>query len=258
MILDTIVAQKKKEVLQQKRLFPQEEIISRLTSVHINKRSFKQALDDVGIRLIAEVKKASPSKGLLCPNFNPLALACCYEENGAAAISVLTDVEFFQGSLEYLKIVKANTKLPVLRKDFLIDPYQLYEAKLYGADAVLLIAAILNKCELSSFLQLSRELDLDALVEVHSTQELEIALSCGADIIGINNRDLKTFKTDLQLTFDLINEVPDGCLLVSESGISTSQHVQKLEAAGVDAVLVGEALVTSADVALKVRELVGR
>lgn len=258
MILDTIVAQKKKEVTTQKRLFPQEEIISRLTSVHMNKSSFKQALAQEGTKLIAEVKKASPSKGLLCADFDPLALACCYEENGAAAISVLTDVDFFQGSLEYLKIVKENTKLPVLRKDFLIDPYQLYEAKLYGADAVLLIAAILNKRELSSFLRLCRELDLDALVEVHSLRELEIALSCGADIIGINNRDLKTFKTDLQLTFDLINEVPDNCLLVSESGISTSQHVQKLEAAGVDAVLVGEALVTSADVALKVRELSGR
>jgi len=255
MILDTIVAQKKKEVLQQKKLFPQEEIVNRLSSSGIKNTSFKQALAEKGIKLIAEVKKASPSKGVLRADFDPLSLAYCYEKNGAAAISVLTDVEFFQGSLDYLKIVKENTKLPVLRKDFLIDPYQLYEAKYYGADAILLIAAILNKQELSLFLQLSRELGLDALVEVHSSQETKMALSCGAEIIGINNRDLKTFKTDLQLTFDLIEEVPDSCILVSESGISTSQHVQQLEAAGVNAVLVGEALVTSADVALKVREL---
>lgn len=258
MILETIVAQKKKEIREQKILLPQGKIASMLSGGIMPGRSFKQAVAKKGLSLIAEVKKASPSKGLLRADFDPLALACCYEENGAAAISVLTDKQFFQGSLDNLQQVKKNIGLPVLRKDFLIDPYQLYEAKLYGADAVLLIAAILNKQELKAFMQISQELKLDALVEIHSAKELETALSCEAEIIGINNRDLQTFDTDLQVTIELMDEVPPNCLVVSESGISTSEHVRVLADAGVDAVLVGEALVTNRDIAEKVRELTGR
>lgn len=258
MILDTIVAQKKKEIQKQKIRMPQEKIANIIAGDKRSGRSFKQALAQKGLSLIAEVKKASPSKGLLRADFDPLALSCCYEKNGAAAISVLTDEQFFQGSLENLQLVKTNTGLPVLRKDFLIDPYQLYEAKLYGADAVLLIAAILNKQELKAFIEISRELKLDALVETHSANELETALFCGAEIIGINNRDLQTFNTDLQVTIGLIDQVPPNILAVSESGISTSEHMQILADAGVDAVLVGEALVTSSDVASKVKELAGR
>ncbi|MEW6661392.1 MAG: indole-3-glycerol phosphate synthase TrpC [Bacillota bacterium] len=258
MILDSIIANKKREVVQKKKLLPLDELKRQLPLSGHQKVSFKKTLAKGGVSLIAEVKKASPSKGVLRQDFDPLQIAACYEENGASAISVLTDVEFFQGSLNHLKQVKESARLPVLCKDFIIDPYQIYEASLYGADAVLLIAAVLEKEQLTSLHKLACDLELAALVEVHSPLELEVAVNAGAEIIGINNRDLKTFKTDLMTTLELAALVPDQCLLVSESGISTAYHIRQLAEAGVDAVLVGEALVTSPDIGLKVRELVGR
>lgn len=180
-----------------------------------------------------------------------------YEKAGASAISVLTESRFFQGSPENLIKVKNAVNLPVLRKDFIIDPYQLYETRYFEADALLLITAILKEEQLKDFILLARELDLAALVEVHSREELATALNCGAEIIGINNRDLKTFKTSISTTLELANLIPEHCLLVSESGIATGSDVKKLAQAGVDAILVGEALVTSPSVDNKIQELLG-
>ncbi|MBS3977919.1 MAG: indole-3-glycerol phosphate synthase TrpC [Syntrophomonadaceae bacterium] len=258
MTLERILAHKKKEVAQRKQLFPLPELKKQLPRQRHEPAGFQIALAQDGASLIAEIKKASPTKGVLRPDFDPVKIARCYEENGASAISVLTDAEFFLGSLDCLKQVREATRLPILCKDFIIDPYQIYEASLYGADAVLLIAGVLDQEDLASFYRLATDLALAALVEVHSPSELGLALQAGAEIIGINNRDLKTFRTDLKTTLEMAAMVPDHCLLVSESGISTADDIRRLAAAGVDAVLVGEALVTSKDIGQKVRELAGR
>jgi len=218
-------------------------------------RYFKEALTKPGISLIAEVKKASPSKGVLKEDFCPVKIAKAYQKAGASAISVLTENRFFQGSLQDLLQVIETVNLPVLRKDFIIDPYQIYETKYMGADALLLITAILKERQLKDYIELAEELELDALVEVHSKEELETALNCGAQIIGINNRDLTTFNTDIKTTNKLAKLVPETSILVSESGISTCKEVRRLEQAGVDAILVGEALITSSDINMKVQEL---
>lgn len=221
-------------------------------------RPLPQSLGGGSLKLIAEIKKASPSKGLLCQDFQPLRLARDFEASGAAAVSVLTEQKFFRGSLAYLEQVKRETKkLPVLRKDFIIDRYQLYEARAYGADAVLLIVAALKKAELMSFLKEAADLGLACLVEVHNSAELDTALESGADLIGINNRDLKTFEVDLETTFRLRELIPKDKIVVSESGIKCRHDIEKLAQAGVNAVLVGEALVTAADPGLKIKELLG-
>lgn len=211
------------------------------------------------VALIAEVKKASPSKGVLIENFDPLALARTYAENGAAAISVLTDTRFFQGSLKYLQGIRAHLPLPVplLRKDFIIDPYQVYEARAYAADALLLIVAALADAQLAELLALTHALGMQALVEVHDESELDRALAAGARIVGVNNRDLHSFATTLDTTRRVAGRLPvrDRPLLVSESGISTPAHVAQVRGWGADAILVGEALVRSADIAAHVREL---
>jgi len=209
------------------------------------------------IRVIAEVKKASPSKGVIRPDFSPANLARCYALAGAHAISVLTDESFFQGSLAHLVAVRGAVGLPILRKDFHVDPYQLWEARTAGADAVLLIAAALQRAEFVDLLGLSRELTLDALVEVHTRGELEIALECGATLVGINNRDLRTFRVSLERTLRLLPHVPADIVLVSESGISRRNEVVRLTTAGVDAILVGEGLLRHADVGEALRNLVG-
>jgi len=258
MILNSIIAHKKLEVIQSKQLFPLEDLKRQLHCPGCRRASFINALAKDGVSLIAEVKKASPSKGVLRRDFDPLQIAACYEENGARAISVLTDEEFFQGSHKSMQQIKESTRLPVLCKDFIIDPYQIYAACFYGADAVLLIAAALEQEQLTSLHQLACDLGLAVLAEVRSPLELDAALYAGAEIIGINNRDLMTFKTDLAATLELAPLVPDRCLLVSESGIFAAYQIKQLAAAGVDAVLVGEALVTSPDIGLKVRELAGR
>jgi indole-3-glycerol phosphate synthase len=209
-------------------------------------------------RLIAEIKCASPSKGVLVKDFNPLRLARAYRENGATAISVLTDEHFFHGHLEHLRLVAAlEPRLPVLRKDFILEEYPLYEARAAGAAAVLLIAAALPPARLRALRELAEELGLTALVEAHDQPELEAALEAGARLVGINNRDLHTFTTRLETTLRLRPLVPPGVVVVAESGIHNRADVDYLAQAGVDALLVGEALVTAPDTAAKVRELAG-
>jgi len=197
--------------------------------------------------IIAEVKKASPSRGVLCADFNPGAIALGYRQAGARALSVLTDAEFFQGSLDDLTQAKAASGLPVLRKDFTLDGYHLYEAAVAGADAVLLIVAILEPAELARLIGLSRDIGLDALVEVHSGEELGVALDAGAGIIGVNNRDLKTFEVSLDTSMQLIDAIPDEVVAVSESGLRTAEDVDRLRSAGFDAFLIGERFMTEKD-----------
>lgn len=207
--------------------------------------------------LIAEVKKASPSKGVIRPDFDPAWLAAEYHRAGAAAVSVLTDERYFQGGLDHLDAVRHTVDLPVLRKEFIIDPYQIYEARAHRADAVLLIVAALEQARLAQFIELARTLALDALVEVHTKEELQRALDAGATLIGINNRDLRTFVTSLDVTRELAPQVPEGVTLVSESGISTYDQLEELRDLGVEAVLVGEALAKERNVAAAVRRLLG-
>jgi indole-3-glycerol phosphate synthase len=207
------------------------------------------------VNLIAEIKKASPSRGIIRGDFNPAKIAMTYQANGASAISVLTDERFFEGRLEHMKTVKEHVSLPVLRKDFIIDEYQIYESVRSGADAILLIAEILSGSELGSFYNLAVSLGLDVLVEVHNEEDVEKALGCQAGIIGINNRDLHTFKVDLAVTQKLLRMIPPGKVRVSESGIKTYEDVMFLKSMGVNAVLIGEAFMEASDIASKMREI---
>ena len=257
MFLDEILAVKKEEVRIKIERQSYESLYRELEQADLPRsRPFQQAITGESIRLIAEVKKASPSKGLLCPNFDPVSLGKSYESAGAAAISVLTDQQFFQGDLSYLEQVKAVTKnTPVLRKDFIIDRYQFPEAKLHGADAVLLIVAALSPPELENLLKEALQLGLAPLVEVHNRAELEVALAAGAEIIGINNRDLKSFAVNIETTFELLQFIPAGKTIVAESGIHSPGDINRLKEAGVHAVLIGEAIVKAADPEAKIREL---
>lgn len=255
-ILDRIVADKRQELAAAQRLVPLADLKARLPQAP-PPRPFAGALRGDSLRLIAEVKKASPSRGLLREQFDPLALARSYAAAGAAAVSVLTDERHFQGSLDHLASIRAALPQgpPLLRKDFLFDQYQLYEARVNGADAVLLIAAVLDSALLAQLIGLAKALDMDALVEVHDEPELERALMAGARLIGINNRDLRTFDVDLATTERLRPLIPPDVTVVAESGIFTRADVQRLEAFDVHAVLIGEALVTAPDPAAKIREL---
>ena len=222
-------------------------------------RDFLAAVSTPGpIRLIAEVKKASPSKGVIRTDFEPVAIARTYAQHGAACLSVLTDEQYFQGSLDYLRRIRATVDLPVLRKDFIIDPYQVYEARTAGADAVLLIAECLDDNELRLLHDTVGELQMTALVELYDPENLSRVLDVGAKLIGVNNRDLRTFETDLEHTLRLREQVPTDRALVAESGIRTRADVQRLEAAGVNAILVGETLMASPDIGAAVDELLGR
>ena len=257
-ILDKIVAAKREELAEAKRAEPLA-AVRQAAAERPRPLDLAGALSGGGIRLIAEVKKASPSRGLLSPDFDPVRLAGTYVSNGAAAVSCLTDPRF-QGELAHLSAIKesgASAQAPVLRKDFIFDPYQVYEARAAGADAILLIVAILEPTQLSDLLETARSLGMKCLVEVHDEAELETAVGADAGVIGINNRDLHTFTTDLAVTQRLAPLVPDGKVLVSESGIFTPDDLRLLEAVRVNAVLVGEALVTAPDIAAKVRELSG-
>ena len=257
-ILDDIVAAKRGELASQVRQVPRSELEARIDR-RARPLNLSGALMGDRVRLIAEVKKASPSRGLLCPDFDPVLLARTYADNGAAAISVLTDPRF-QGTLEHLHQVVEEVHprgIPVLRKDFVFDPYQVYEAAACGADALLLIVAILSPQQLGDFLALGHELWMQCLVEVHTREEMDIALEAGAEIIGINNRDLRTFHTDLAVTRDLAGHAPRGRVLVSESGIGSGGDMMEFRRLGVHAALVGEALVTAPDMGAKVRELAG-
>lgn len=255
-ILEQIVEAKKGEVEEQKGRVSQSELEERVKAMSLPLNLSGALLGD-RVRLIAEVKKASPSRGLLAEDFDPKTLAQTYVDNGAAAISVLTDPRF-QGTLEDLETVAqvaGPSRTPVIRKDFIFDPYQVYEARSSGADGLLLIVAILSPSHLSEMLSVCQELWIQALVEVHGEGELEAAVEAGAEVIGINNRNLHTFETNLSVTERLAGRVPRGKIIVSESGIFTADHVSKVGRLGVNAVLVGEALVTASDTAAKVREL---
>jgi indole-3-glycerol phosphate synthase len=259
MILDDIIAHKRTELEEQKQFRP---LASIMESVERNRKytmGFKNAIKrkpGESIHLIAEVKKASPSKGLIRPDFHPVDIACTYQSSHADAISVLTEQRFFQGSLDYLKQIRKAVSLPLLRKDFILDEYQLWEAKEAGADAILLIVAALSPKELSGLLHTAREqLSLDVLVEVHSREELEIALAADADIIGINNRDLSNFNVSLETTEILRPFVPSEIPVVSESGIRTHEDVVSMEMIEVDALLIGETFMRADDINLKIHEL---
>jgi indole-3-glycerol phosphate synthase len=253
-MLDKIVAQKREEVKQRKTVatmaYLQECIARQKPALDL-----ALALKGDHIRLIAEVKQASPSQGVLIPNFNPIELARTYAEGGAAAISVLTEANYFGGNVEHLAAIKEAVGLPLLRKDFIFDPYQVYESRAYGADALLLIATILSQGQLEELISLSHSVDLKCLVEVHNEGEVERAVLSAAEIIGINNRDLNTFAVDINTTRRLRPLVPKEKITVSESGIKNRRDIEKLRKWRVDAVLVGEALVTASDVRAKMKEL---
>ena len=208
--------------------------------------------------VIAEIKRASPSKGLLRDPFRPADIARSYAAVGACCLSVLTDRDFFQGSEDYLKEARAACELPVLRKDFIIDPYQVYEARLIGADCILLIVAALDDARLLELERLAVDLDLDVLVEVHDATELQRALAIGATLIGVNNRNLRTFETRLETTIELLSRIPAGCTVVTESGIHTRADVALMRAHGVHAFLVGEAFMRAPDPGVKLAELFGK
>lgn len=257
MILDQIVADNLQELEARKRSFPLNKL-KRAASEQPPPLDFASALRGDRIQLIAEVKKASPSKGIIRPDFKPVEIAQAYASNGASAISVLTETRYFQGSLNHLGDIRntlGNKRLPLLRKDFIHDPYQVYESRAYGADSLLLIVVILTLKKLEELLGLSYELNMNCLVEVHSEAELEIALRSGARIIGINNRDLKTFTVDLTTTRRLRPLIPPDRIVVSESGINDRGDMEKLRQWGVDAVLIGEALMSAPDIAAKMKEL---
>lgn len=222
-------------------------------------KDFAAALKEPGLNIIAELKKASPSKGVIAPDFEGVYLdkARQYEEGGAAAISCLTEPQFFQGSDAYLQQVRRAVALPILRKDFTVDEYQIYEAKTIGADAVLLICSILNGGQLAEYLELAKELDLSALVEVHDTDELRQALAAGAEIIGVNNRNLKDFTVNTANSLNLRSKVPADKIFVAESGITCAEDAQPLHKAGVNAALVGEALMRVAAPGQLIKELRG-
>lgn len=220
-------------------------------------RGFLKSLSRPGRRVIAEVKRASPSQGMIRQDFDPVAIASGYEANGAAALSVVTDERFFSGSLRYLSDIASRVSLPVLRKDFLLDPYQVVEARSFGADAVLLIAAMLDEGALEELHAEARSRSLDVLVEVHSEAELETALGIGASLIGINNRDLRTFRVDIGVAEALLPRVPPHVLAVCESGIGDVEQVERLEASGGRVFLVGETLMRAEDPGAKLAELLG-
>jgi len=256
-VLENIVAKKRAEIAQAKTLHPASELEKQLSAAP-PVRDFSGALRARGrMALIAEVKKASPSAGLIRADFDPVAIATTYERAGASCLSVLTDEHFFQGSLDDLRSVRSAVSLPVLRKDFLLDRYQVLEARAAGADCVLLIAECLSDCELRDLYFYASELGMEALVEIYDPENLDRVLKLEPALLGINNRDLRTFDTDLEHSIRLAARVPVSTLLVSESGIRNRDDVLRLEQAGCRAILVGETLMRSGDVRAKIGELLG-
>ncbi len=256
MILDDIVRDRRIDLQRTKTTVPVAEL-QRARLFEAPRHDFRAALGARRRAIIAEVKKASPSKGVICADFDPVRIATGYAAAGAAAISVLTEERYFQGRLSYLAAIRGAVTLPLLRKDFLVDPYQLYEARAFGADAVLLIMAILSESQLQELLDLAEELHLGALVEIHDGAELDCALRSGARLIGVNNRDLRTFRTSLTTTEQLVPHVPSDAFVVAESGIESIADIERLEDAGVTAFLIGETLMRSADPGAKLAEFVG-
>jgi indole-3-glycerol phosphate synthase len=257
MILREIVANKREEVARQKEVLPLAELRQMLAD-RPPTRDFEGVIRDRGCAVIAEVKRSSPSKGRIREDFDPVGIARIYEDNGASAISVLTERKFFEGRAAYIPQIGRAVVLPLLRKDFIIDAYQISETRVLGADALLLIAKILEGEQMRDFLGLASELGLAALVEVHDETDLGKAISSGARIVGINNRDLETFRTDLETSIRLARRVPKGVTVVSESGIGSRGDIERLMNAGIRAFLVGESLMREEDAGKKLRELLGK
>ncbi|MGB2706029.1 MAG: indole-3-glycerol phosphate synthase TrpC [Candidatus Omnitrophota bacterium] len=255
MILSKIINEKRKEIEASRLTMPDEKLKELASKIYI-KSSFKRNVARPHhINLIAELKKASPQKGIIRGDFNPLKIALTYQAGGAGALSVLTDERFFEGRLKTLKELKERVTLPLLRKDFIIDEYQIYESLYWGADAILLIADILTEEELARFYRIAKDLGMDVLVEVHNEEDVEKALKSGASIIGINNRDLNTFRVDLAVTQRLVRLIPENKVKISESGIKTYEDVMFLKSLGINAVLIGEAFMEADDIAAKMREI---
>ncbi len=255
MMISRIIEEKRRVIDEAKRLKTKEELIRELRYISVNSSFKKNISRPHHINLIAEIKKASPSKGIIRGDFNPSKIAMTYQANGASAISVLTDERFFEGKLEHIKVVRQSVSLPILRKDFIIDEYQIYESVAFGADAILLIADLLSESEMTGFYQLATSLGLDVLLEVHNEEDMDKAIASGGDIIGINNRDLHTFKVDLAMTQKLMRLIPAHKIKVSESGIKSYEDVMFLKSLGINAVLIGEAFMEASDIAAKMREI---
>ncbi|MBU0683380.1 MAG: indole-3-glycerol phosphate synthase TrpC [Candidatus Omnitrophota bacterium] len=255
MMLSKIIEEKRREIDKAERKISLNDLKKKAESLYI-RSTFKKNISRKGhINLIAEVKKSSPSKGIIRANFDPAKIALAYQAAGAGAISVLTDERFFDGKLEYLKMIKERVTVPVLRKDFIIDEYQIYESAVSGADAILLIAHILTQEELKRYLDITKSLGMETLVEVHNEEEVNKALAVAAPIIGINNRDLRTFNVDISITQRLVRLIPDTKTIVSESGISSYEEIMFLKSMGVNAVLIGETFMRAENIGEKVREL---
>ena len=257
MILDDIVEKRKEQLEREKENFPLEDMKEMALNSKRVSLDFRAALKADGISIISEVKKASPSKGIISEDFRPTEQAKAYEEAGADAISCLTEEHFFKGASKYLADIRASVNLPILRKDFIFDEYQIYEAKVLGADAVLLIAAILSEEKLLKLSRLAASLGLFCLTEVHNEEELQKVIRCKCDIIGINNRDLKTFHVDLNTTKRLAKLVPYDAVLVSESGMKNGDDIKEVKEYGADEVLIGETLMRSGDIKNTINELRG-
>ncbi len=256
MILDEIAASTKIRVQKSKRAVPFSRVLAEAMGMNRNTGfPFERMLKKPGIHYICEVKKASPSKGVIAENFPYLEIACSYEEAGAGAISCLTEPEYFQGKNEYLKEIAEKVNIPVLRKDFVVDEYMIYEAKILGADAVLLICALLDRDTLKRYLRICGQLGLSALVEVHDEEEMELAVGAGARVIGVNNRNLKDFTVDISNSIRLRDKAPREALFVAESGIRTPEDIDALRKAGVNGVLIGETLMRSRDRKAMLQEL---
>ncbi len=261
MILDRILVTKQEEVAAASAQRPLADLAGRIGDLEDIPRGFARALRIMvasgGTPIIAEVKKGSPSRGIICADFDPVAIAEQYQDAGATCLSVLTDQQYFYGHLRYLGLIREQVSLPLLCKDFIIDAYQLYQARLAGADAVLLIAAALDDEQLRDLAEEAKALRLDTLLEVHDADEMQRALELPVDLIGINNRDLRTFVTDLGISEALAALVPEEQLAIAESGITSRADIERLQRAGARAFLIGESLMREADIAAKLRELLG-
>ena len=253
-ILDDIVKNTRQKLIQKKADAPLEQIKSQLKDLKLPKGKFKENLLNKDQAIIAEIKKASPSAGIISEDFNPVKKAKEYEDFGASALSILTEEDFFQGSNQFLIEVKAITKLPIIRKDFMIDEYQFYEAKLIGADCILLIASCLKDSELKNLSQLASSLGMDTLVEVHDSDELHRALKLKLPMLGINNRNLKNFEVSLQTTIDLLSEIDDDKLVITESGITSKTDVELMHNHNVFGFLIGEAFMRDSNPGQKLKE----
>lgn len=257
MILDEIIRHKRKELAELKQRFPEKRLLEGLEESKKETRSFAQAISGKGIHIIAEIKRASPSGGILREDFNPLQIAELYELGGASALSVLTETKYFLGRPSFLKTVRKVTKIPILRKDFIFEPYQVYESAFLSADAILLIAMLLSEQELLTLIELAKKLGMDALVEVHSEEDLLKAMAAKAEIIGINNRNLTTLEVNIKTAERLMPQIPHGKIIVAESGFQTREELEYYKSLGVHAFLIGTSLIRSKDILAKLKSLTG-